>query len=455
VNEVSGESWGELIVAAAALAVMAVAAALEASAALISRHRLRELAEERGRQRTVQALLDPRRSLVASLRVVEAIAIAIAASLLTTVTLREWDTAEHVVAVVIVGAVFLLFGQALPRVLANARPERVALLLVGAAGLLALLARPLTWLVDETVRGLSRLMPGGDGPPAVGAEAEFRSVALEDHDHGLIEPAEREMIDNVLHLEETTARDIMVPRVDIIAIEEAAPLSEIVATITRAGHSRLPVYRESIDHVVGVLYAKDLLPFVVGTTRRPPLSLMLRPAHIVPESKRIDDLLTELRRNRIHIAIVADEYGGTAGLVTIEDILEEIVGEIEDEYDTLPPPLLERVGDDEVLADGRVPIADVAELLGLDLGDDAGGTAAGFVHEHLERLPSEGDRVEAAGMRIEVLAVEGHRLRRLRATRIGDQPVDAAGEATAAGEPARPGHELGDQTAPVEEPAGP
>jgi putative hemolysin len=179
------------------------------------------------------------------------------------------------------------------------------------------------------------------------------------------------------------------------------------------------VFRESIDEIVGILYAKDLLPFVIGSTRTLPIKQLLRPAYVVPESKRLDDLLGELRRNRVHIAVVADEYGGTAGLVTIEDILEEIVGEIQDEYDE-DLTLLERVSGSEIIVDGRLPIEEIEEALGLTLtGEDDGyGTAAGFVHWHLDRMPQQGDHFDAHGVRAEVLDVESNRLRRLRLTRI-------------------------------------
>ena len=424
----SGESWRELAVAVVALLLMAVAATVEATATLVSRHRLRQLAEERDRYRSVQWLVDPKRELAASLLVIQAVAIAAAASLLTTVVGRELGTAQHALAIAVVGAVFLLVGQALPRALAATRPERAATTLVGLAGLLTFLVRPLVWLVGALARAFARVLPGEPGNLApVGTEEELRSLTVEADDGGVIEPEEREMIDNVLHLEETTARDIMVPRVDVVAVAEGTPAWEIVATITDAGHSRLPVYRETIDHIVGVLYAKDLLPFVMGDTRELPLAKLLRPAHVVPESKRVGDLLTELRRDRVHIAIVADEYGGTAGLLTIEDILEEIVGEIQDEYDLEEVALVERVGEGELVADGRLPIEDVAEALGLVFTDDDYGTVAGFVHRHLGRLPSDGDRFEAEGLGVEVLKVEGRRVRRLRLTRLGDGPAAGPG----------------------------
>jgi CBS domain containing-hemolysin-like protein len=309
--------------------------------------------------------------------------------------------------------------------------------LLGLARFVAGLVRPLSAISDSAADLLTRLM-GGEDPETqpAGSEDELLFMTRDDADDGVIEPEERKMIDNVLTLEETTARDIMVPRVDIVAVDEDASATEVVDTITAHGHSRVPVYRESIDHIVGILYAKDLLPL-----RSLPLKKLVRPAYVVPESKRVDDLLAELRRNRVHIAIVADEYGGTAGLVTIEDILEEIVGEIHDEYDE-ETTLLERVSEREIIADGRLEIEEVEEALGLKLTgeDDPYGTAAGFVHWHLDRLPQPGDRFDAQGIRAEVLDMEGHRLRRLRLIRLdeSDAPLQAATAADNEVEPPLP-----------------
>lgn len=418
----SGDSSTEIIVAIAALLLMTVAATIDATATLVSRHRLRQIAEERG-NRTLASLLDPRRSLVASLQIVQAVAIVTAASLLTTVIQQELGTAEHILPIVLVGGAFLLFGQALPRAIASTHPEKAATVLIGIAGVLSLLARPLMALVSLLSHGIAKLLPGTPDESSSGSEEDLRGLTRPDDDGDVIEPAERKMIEAVLHLEETSARDLMVPRVDVVAVEESTTLPEIVATITGAGHSRVPVYRESIDHIVGVLYAKDLLPFVFDTEEQPPLADLLRPTYVVPESKRVDDLLTELRRNRVHIAIVADEYGGTAGLITIEDILEEIVGEIQDEYDD-EAPLVSHSGADELIVDGRLPIEDAAEALSLTFRDDDYDTVAGFVHRHLGHLPKEGEQIAAQGLRVEVLTVEGRRLRRLRLTRTDDPQTE-------------------------------
>ena len=412
----SATAW-ELTIVALALGLMALAAIVETVSGLVSRHRLRQIADDRTRhRRTVQGLLDPKRSLASSLLVVQAIAIATAASLLTTAVARELDAAEHILAVVVVSAVYLLLGRAVPRAVATHRPERAAALLIPVAGLLSFLVSPLTRTVDAVAGVVARLLPGEPEEAPIGTEEELLTIVLDETDDGVIEPEERRMIDGILQLEETTARDIMVPRVDMVAVERSASPLAIVDAITRAGHSRIPVYHDTIDQVVGILYAKDLLPFVIGSTEKLPLASLVRPAHIVPESKRLDDLLKEMRRNQIHIAIVVDEYGGTAGLLTIEDILEEIVGEIQDEYDR-EEALFELVGETELIADGRLLIEDVEAALKVELSDDDFETVGGFVHKHLGRMPEQGDRFEAEGVQVEVLAVEGRRVRRLRLTK--------------------------------------
>jgi putative hemolysin len=427
---VSGDSWTLILIAVVALLVMAGAATVEASAGLIGRQRFRQAASGSNRERTVQSLLDPRRSLVSALQLVQAIAIALAASLITYVIMRQHGWGPVVTAVVVISGLFLFLGQAVPRALARTRPSATAGALLTLCRFVAMLVRPLSALSDGAADLLTRLF-GGEHPDTVpaGSEDELLIITRDDHDDGVIEPEERKMIDNVLRLEETTARDIMVPRVDIVAVAEDASSQDIVDVITEKGHSRLPVYRESVDEIVGILYAKDLLPFVIGSTRTLPIKRLLRPVYVVPESKRLDDLLGELRRNRVHIAVVADEYGGTAGLVTIEDILEEIVGEIQDEYDE-ELTLLESISDREIIVDGRLPIEEIEEALGTNLtgDDDPYGTAAGFVHWHLDRMPQEGDHFDAHGIRAEVLDVEGNRLRRLRLTRLTDDDLPLASD---------------------------
>ncbi|MFT4040281.1 MAG: hemolysin family protein [Thermomicrobiales bacterium] len=422
----SATSWTLAAIALIALVLMTVAAVVEGSAGLISRQRFRQ--QGLPRERNLQAFLDPRRSLVAALHLAQALAIAVAAAALTLLTIWEPVFSPVVIVVLALAVILLIVGQMLPRALARSHPDANAGAILGLARVVMALVKPLAALGDGVTAMLTTLL-GGEKPETgpAGAEEELLLLSLEAADDDVIEPEERAMIDNVLQLEETMARDIMVPRVDIDAVAVDASPREIVRTITTNGHSRIPVFQDSIDHILGILYAKDLLPFVIGSTRSLPVRALMRPVFYVPEQKRIDQLLTELRRNRVHVAIVVDEYGGTAGLVTIEDILEEIVGEIHDEHDA-ETVMIEPITADEIIVDGRAPIEEVEEALNLTLADEDAPftTAAGFVHAHLDRLPQAGDAFDAQGLRAEVLQVEGHRLRRLRLQRLsptGEPPL--------------------------------
>ncbi len=234
---------------------------------------------------------------------------------------------------------------------------------------------------------------------------------------GLIESDQREMISGVIGLDRTMAREIMVPRIDVIALDVETPVKEALDVVIEGSHSRVPVYQESIDHIIGVLYAKDLLIALRDGKIDLPLRSLLRQAHFVPESKRLDELLGELQRTKVHMAIVVDEYGGTAGIVTIEDILEEIVGEIQDEYDTAEEPSVERVGENEAIFNARVNIDEVNEELGVNLPGES-DTLGGLVYQKLEKMPKVGDQVHVDGAAISVLSVVGRRIQKVRVVKI-------------------------------------
>jgi CBS domain containing-hemolysin-like protein len=406
---------------AVALVVLALAAVVDAVLGVMSRQRLRQLAESRPQwRRTVPNIVEPGRALSGSFQIIQVVAVAVIATLLTSLAFREFAGLQRALAIALAVLFYLLLGRALPRVLAAHRPDHSETALLRIGDVLVSVAWPLRAIVDLATSWLERLLPGTPGDLApVATEDEFRSIALEGHDDGVIEAEEQRMIHGILHLEELTARDIMVPRVDVVAVAIDDPLAEIVTRITAAGHSRIPVYHESIDKLEGVLYAKDLLPYVGDNGAFPAIKELLRPIYVVPESKRVDELLTEMRREHVHMAIVVDEYGGVAGLVTIEDILEEIVGEIQDEYDS-ESPRFEVVGDQEIIADGRLPIEDAEEALRYRIEreeQDDFGTLGGFVQARLGRMPRAGDEFDVNGIHVEILDVERHRIRRLRIVR--------------------------------------
>jgi CBS domain containing-hemolysin-like protein len=381
------------------------------------------------RNRTTSSIVNPRRSIAGAMLFTQLLLTVIASSQITALIDNLTHDDFDWVAIIIIAIVYVVFGLALPRAIVDrTASEPMTDRLLGIGRGIANLMRPVNWLVEQLARLFRALIPGDD-PIAepIGTEDELRFGRTGAND-GVIGEFERQMIDGILSLEEMTVRDIMVPRLDIIGLERSVTSQELIDTITRAGHSRIPVYRDSIDNVVGVLYVKDLLPFVIGNTIRIPLLDLIRPAFVVPESKKLPELFTELKRTRIHLAIVADEYGGTAGLITIEDILEEIVGEIQDEYDS-EQPLFQLEGEDVLIADGRLPIEDVEEALGVEFEeDDEFGTLGGFVHKHLGRLAVQGDSFEAEGVRVEVLEIERHRVRAMRITRLREPEIVDTGE---------------------------
>jgi CBS domain containing-hemolysin-like protein len=243
--------------------------------------------------------------------------------------------------------------------------------------------------------------------------------------NGGIEAEERAMIRGIIKLVGTAAREIMVPRIDIVAVDTEDTVEDVMALIIERGYSRIPLYEGTIDNVVGILYAKDFLRYFSRGAQPPSLKDIARPPYFIPESKKVDELLSEMRANRVHIAIVVDEYGGTAGLVTIEDLLEEIVGEIEDEYDR-SEVTIERISPDEAILDARVSIDDLNEIFGLAIEGEDFDTVGGFVYHLLGRVPTSGDEVCADGLRLRVLNVIGRRIKKVRIVREPSSPSQAS-----------------------------
>jgi CBS domain containing-hemolysin-like protein len=229
----------------------------------------------------------------------------------------------------------------------------------------------------------------------------------------------------------------MVPRMDVVAVPLDASMNEALDLILKAGHSRIPVYRDSVDNVVGILYAKDLLRYLRDGRTDVALGKILRTAYFIPESKKVDELLQELQQRKVHMAVVVDEYGGTAGVVTIEDLLEEIVGEIQDEFDA-EEPTVEALGDSGYLFDARVDLDEVGKLLHLDLPQEGGDTLGGFIYSQLGKVPAVGDRIVYAEIVFEVMSVAGCRIKQVRAGPEDDRSVDGV-EGVGAGQPGHSG----------------
>jgi CBS domain containing-hemolysin-like protein len=278
---------------------------------------------------------------------------------------------------------------------------------------------PVTWIGAAVERGLTRALPPADEKKAAresGAERFREVVASEAH----VSPAEEEILHGVFSLGDTEVQEIMVPRVDVIGIEKSTPWSETLDRIRSSEHARFPVYDETLDDIVGILYAKDLLRAVVDDLEPDDWATLIRPASFIPATKTIDQQLRDFKAQRTHIAVVIDEFGGTAGIVTIEDVLEEIVGEIRDEYDVEEPPVVQD-GDTRFWVSGRLSLSDLSEVLNHDFERDDLTTVGGLVYDAFGRVPRAGE-----SMTVDAFKVVVERVRRRRIERVFFERRDAS-----------------------------
>ena len=248
------------------------------------------------------------------------------------------------------------------------------------------------------------------------ADAEDRLRHLVEGNTDL-EEDEREMIASVIELGEQPVREVMVPRIDIVAAPDNSTVRDVLERIVESGHSRIPIFDATIDNISGVVYAKDLLKFMRDGEQTAAVKPLAREPSFVPETKKVDELLHEMQQRRVHLSVVVDEYGGTAGLITIEDLIEEIVGEIQDEYDVEEAPIQE-VSETEALFDARVSIRDVNDTLDLDIEDEDFDTLGGLLYHELGKVPNVGDEVRVDGAQVTVLSTTGRRVRKVRVMKV-------------------------------------
>jgi putative hemolysin len=345
--------------------------------------------------------------------------------------LRPWlGSASYPVAFVLVvfvaAMVMLIFGELVPETISLQHSEQLALWLARPLAVVSIVAMPvvhfLVWLSNSIAR-LFGADKRGDLPFVT--QEEIKTLVDAGEEEGVIQEEEKEMIYSIFELGDTLTREVMIPRIDVVALDVTTPMLEALDTIMEAGHSRIPVYKGTIDNVAGVLYAKDLLPSLREGRTEVPLKSILRQAYFVPETKRASDLLPDLQQRRVHMAIVVDEYGGMAGLVTIEDLLEEIVGEIQDEYD-FEEPVFEFISDDEYIFDARMDLDDLNRLMHVELPTEDSDTLGGFIYTELGRVPAVGSMVSFADLDFTVESVAGRRIKKVRVQRhpavlVGDE----------------------------------
>jgi CBS domain containing-hemolysin-like protein len=399
----------ELLVLAFLVACSAILTGAEAAYFSLGRSRLKRVQAE-GHPRSAPLIERPHDLLVTLLIGITLINIgasAIAATAATRLFGERFGLLAEVIGMILV---LTTFGEVLPMTLAVKYPEHF----------LRVVRRPVSWLgaVLRPVRALLaafttltvKAVGGGKAEHPELSEEELRTLVDVGASEGVVERGEREMIHKVFELEDTPVRSVMVPRTDMFCLDVETPVDDILPALRENLHSRVPVYEGSIDVIVGVLYTKDLLPYVA--TGLPPtfdLRAHLHPPYFVPESKRADTLLQEFQAKRLHMAIVVDEYGGTAGLVSLEDLLEELVGEIADEYDE-PERLIQRVDETTYRVAGKLPIEELNTVAGLSISNKDYETVGGWVLDLFGRVPRKSERVETPQVVVTVEKIERTRI---------------------------------------------
>ena len=314
---------------------------------------------------------------------------------------------------------------AIPHPWAKYTGEKILVRTYKLLGVLAGIVSPLLKLLsvyDTLVRRLAAVPQADPEQAQDQKQEEILSVVEEGKMEGVVDQDEMEMIENVFELGETTAEEIMTPRTDIVAVDINNDLQTVLGTITQAGHSRIPVYEENIDKIVGLVYAKDLLSQIDKNAEDFNLGDKMREPYFVPETKPLDDLLHEFQNQKLHIAVVLDEYGGTAGIVTIEDVLEELVGEITDEYEEAAPVAIKKINETTFDADARTRIDDLNSDYGLRLPEDEDyDTLGGFVFSHLGYIPKAGEEFDYENIKFTITAAESRNIKRVKIQKLPTQ----------------------------------
>ncbi len=337
-----------------------------------------------------------------------------------------------VVSFLLVTYVTVLMSELLPKRIAIQNPERMALLVIGPIRVFLVVFRPLIAVLNNSASFLlTRLGFGDSSEHGTYTEEELRILVRESEQAGTLETGERELIDRVFSFADKEAQQVMVPRTQVVGIEQHTRIADVAPQVATSTYTRFPVYEDNLDTIHGMVHVKDIIAAVGSGRGEVPIREIMRPVLAVPESVHIDDLMLEMRRRHTHMAILVDDFGGTAGLVTMEDLIEELVGDIEDEFDRAAPQL-QRNADGSITLDGRTPIAEVRAMVPLGDVDDGYETIAGYVLDRMGRIPKAGESIETDHLHIRV-----DRMDRLRIAQVTLTPADSTARHATDDVPAR------------------
>ncbi len=414
------EAWLQLGVLVGTLILCGIASAAETALTSISRIKLKNMVGDGDEKATeIEKLLADPNTFLSTILIVNSVAVIVASSMATVLALRFSANWGELISSILISLIVLIFCEITPKTAAVQNPLRWARVLVGPVKGAAWILHPIVVTLGAITSFLVRMVGGQvkhHGPFVT--EEELRLLVTVGEEEGVLEEEETEMIHSIFEFADTTVREVMVPRIDMVTLSSTATVTEAVDLALQGGFSRIPVYEESIgiDEIIGVLYTKDMLKQLREGHHTFPIRDLVRTAYYVPETKKLDDLLREIRQKRVHMVIVVDEYGSVAGLVTIEDLVEEIVGDIQDEYDH-EESLYEKVSENEYIFNAKINIYDFNDVMAMRLDDTDYETLGGFVYAQLDKIPTTGDVVTFSGLTFTVLATRGRRITKIQVER--------------------------------------
>jgi putative hemolysin len=384
--------------------------------------RLRKQKEKSGAIKRVLFLLEKPRRLLLSILVgntIVNVGAATVAALFTSKYVPEGHIGKSgslILEIIIVTIVILIFSEVSPKIFAVKRSLQFAIRVSLPLSAITRILIPITFVFDKLALAVSTLL-GVEKEIPFADEEDLKTLFEVGEENGALDKNEREMIHSIFEFSETIVKEVMVPRMDMISLEKNTPIDAVLSLVKEKGHSRIPVYDNKIDEISGILFVKDLLPYMQGKKEIPALIDLMRKPYFVPESKGIDELLRDFQKERVHMAIVVDEYGGTAGLITLEDVIEEIVGEIRDEYDR-EKPLIHQVNENTWLVDGKIDIEDLNENLSLKIpAEEDYESLGGFIFSLMGRIPQVKEEVRFEDLLLIVEKVQGQRIQKVRLVR--------------------------------------
>lgn len=405
--------YTEIGIVVAATVASAVASAAETSLTTLSAAKTQQLIEEEHKI-WLKLWLNSPSMVITSILVAKSLSNVTAAAITVDLTRRLLTSENYrsglIAAIGVTTFILLTFTEIIPKALAKRSYQQVASILIRVLLLPYYIFYPITWLYGQLTQAIVRSMGAGHTSPGPLTFDEIEYMLEMNSEHE--ESDHTRLLRSVVEFPDTVVREVMVPRTDVVAIATDMPVHDIIATLVACGHSRLPLYESSVDNIVAILYAKDLMRYHVdhGTFDGFNPTEAAREPYFVPESKRIAELLAEFQKQRIHIAIVVDEFGGTSGIITLEDIVEEIFGDIQDEYDVEPSQITE-LGDAKLLADARIPIYEIEEYYDIELPESPDyESLGGFLLAQAGSVPQSGDIFEVAGLRFSVVEADAKRI---------------------------------------------